>query len=536
MRLNRQRVRLTVLAASLLALGLMPSFAAASASQVAMFQPGTSLVTNPGGTMDEMRSLGVGVVRVILPWASIAPDASSTARPSHFKASDPAQYPASNWSIYDTILREAARVGIRVDLTVSGGSPLWADAGPIPAGARTPLYAWKPRATEYEAFVHAVGVRYSGHYVPAAPMAPLPRVDLWGIWNEPNFGKNLDPQATSGSTVATAAVLYRALVDAGWSGLGSSGHGRDQILIGALAARGTSARPTRKVPEGRPGTFGTTKPLGFIRALYCVDSRYRALRGRAARAIDCSGSTASFRRGHPGLFAASGFADHPYPLTLAPNRPSSNDPDYTEFSQLPRLASVLDRLQRLYGSRRRFPIWVTEYAYITNPPNHSLPFVSPSTAAKYINWAEYLSYKNSRIANTMQFLLEDPNPSVGVPEFGGFASGLEFFGGRHKPSYEAYRMPLFLPVTSARRNHAVEVWGCVRPAHDAQLATHRPQSVTIQFQRGSRGAFTSLRTVRITSPRGYFDVHVTFPASGSVRLQWSGTSTFHSRTERLALR
>ena len=103
MRLNRQRVRLTVLAASLLALGLMPSFAAASASQVAMFQPGTSLVTNPGGTMDEMRSLGVGVVRVILPWASIAPDASSTARPSHFKASDPAQYPASNWSIYDTI-------------------------------------------------------------------------------------------------------------------------------------------------------------------------------------------------------------------------------------------------------------------------------------------------------------------------------------------------------------------------------------------------------------------------------------------------
>ena len=43
----------------------------------------------------------------------------------------------------------------------------------------------------------------------------------------------------------------------------------------------------------------------------------------------------------------------------------------------------------------------------------------------------------------------------------------------------------------------------------------------IQFQRGSRGAFRTLRTVTINSTRGYFDLHMTFPASGSVRLAWT---------------
>ena len=122
----------------------------------------------------------------------------------------------------------------------------------------------------------------------------------------------------------------------------------------------------------------------------------------------------------------------------------------------------------------------------------------------------------------MQYLLYDPNPTKNVPEFGGFASGLIFYGGARKPGYNAYRLPLFLPVTSTRPGRSLEVWGCVRPAHFASLDTGgTPQQVQIQFQRGSRGAFTTLRTVTITSPRGYFDLHLSFPASGTVRLAWS---------------
>ena len=43
----------------------------------------------------------------------------------------------------------------------------------------------------------------------------------------------------------------------------------------------------------------------------------------------------AFRSAHPGLFRASGYADHPYPISLAPNKPSAHDANYTEFSQLP---------------------------------------------------------------------------------------------------------------------------------------------------------------------------------------------------------
>jgi hypothetical protein len=147
--------------------------------------------------------------------------------------------------------------------------------------------------------------------------------------------------------------------------------------------------------------------------------------------------------------------------------------------------------------------------------------VSPATAAYYLNWAEYISWRNPRIASAMQYLLYDPNP-LKAPEFGGFASGLIFYNGSRKPGYDAYRMPLFLPSTTERGGSSLEVWGAVRPTHFASLdAGGTPQQVQIQFQPGSSGAFTTVRTVTITSPRGYFDAHVAFPTSGSVRLAWS---------------
>ncbi|HJS96826.1 MAG TPA: hypothetical protein VJ741_21330, partial [Solirubrobacteraceae bacterium] len=284
-------------------------------------------------------------------------------------------------------------------------------------------------------------------------------------------------------------------------------------------------------PQGLPGYFAATKPLQFVRSLYCVDSNYKQLRGRAAAVVGCPTRAAGsrrFRAAHPALFRATGFATHPYPVNRPPTEANSADPDYTEFSNLPRFAGVLDRLQRLYGSRKHFRIYNNEYGYITNPPNHSLTplnphgqFVSPARAAFYINWAEYLSWRNPRIASTMQYLLYDPNPRE-APEFGGFASGLIFYNGNRKPSYDAYRLPVFLPTTTARSSRqSLEVWGCLRPAHYALLDTGRPQQVQIQYRRGSHGAFTTRRTVTIHDARGYFDLHMAFPASGSVRLAWT---------------
>jgi len=513
-------------AAAVIGLLPLPARAAAATNQIGMFQDDARMLTVPGPTLQTLRELGAGVVRVTLAWNTVAP----AKRPAGFNPVLPASYPAANWSIYDQIVRDAHADGIVVDFSVTGPGPLWAAGGGQPAPGN--YGEWKPSAAAFGQFVEALATRYSGGYDPISDTIAhgnpddLPRVSFWELWNEPNFGEDLAPQAIKGSTVPAAPSAYRSLLDAGWRGLGLTGHGRDTILIGNLDARGSNGPPRRGQPQGLPGNFGQTKPLQFIRSLYCVSSTYQELRGAAAAAVGCpttAGGSRQFRNAHPALFRASGFADHPYPVNLPPTQASSTDPDFTEFSELPRLASTLDRVVRVYGSRTRFPIYNNEYGYITNPPNHSSShFVSPATAATYINWAEYLSWKNSRIASTMQYLLWDPNPTVNVPEFGGFASGLIFYGGARKPGYNAYRLPLFLPVTSTLPGRSLEVWGGVRPARYASLDTHgTAQQVQIQFQQGSSGAFTTLKTVTITNSRGYFDLRLTFPASGTVRLAWS---------------
>jgi hypothetical protein len=129
----------------------------------------------------------------------------------------------------------------------------------------------------------AVATRYSGRYTPPGATSALPRVSFWTIFNEPNFGENLGPQAINGSKVSVAPNMYRKLVNAGWSALHSTGHGHDTILVGGYAARGMQGGRSRRAPEGYPGNFGQTKPLLFIRTLYCVDKNNRLLRGKIAR-------------------------------------------------------------------------------------------------------------------------------------------------------------------------------------------------------------------------------------------------------------
>jgi hypothetical protein len=554
------RALTAVAASAVILVGLCaPAPAFGSTQQVSIIQDSTRLITNPAGTLATFRALGASMVRVIVVWAQVAPDPKNRVAPAGFGAAapaprggasdgaDPADYPAAGWAPYDEIVKDAAADGIAVDFTLSGGAPRWAEGPGIPAAALdNPFWGWRPSAADFGQFVRAVGTRYSGTYIPPGQTAPLPRVSFWAIWNEPNFGEDLGPQAVDGSTVPASAEMYRALVGQAWNALQATGHGADTILIGETAPRGTSGPATPSHPQGLPGDFGQTRPLAFLRTLYCVNSSYRELRGPAARAVGCPATAAAsrgFRAANPGLFDATGFADHPYPEDQPPTIDSSRNADIASFPRLPDLERELDRLQRVYGSSRRFQIYNTEYGYITDPPNPATG-VSPATAAYYLNWAEYLSWKQPRVASTMQYLLYDPPPDPGQPEPAGFASGLLFSNGRPKPAYAAYRLPLYLPVTTARRGRALEVWGCVRPARYAILDAGQPQSAQIQFAPGSGGVFAPIQTVTVSNPNScYFDLRVRFPGSGSVRLAYTypaawlglGGSTVYSRTVTIKL-
>jgi hypothetical protein len=477
-----------------------------------IFEPKGPLFADPAGTLDLMRRLGVDRVKVFVPWNTIAPDPSSRVRP-RFDAGSPAAYPASSWMTYDTIVRDATARGIALYIAVGGGAPMWAAGMHPPPGSPYGGADWEPSAVQFGEFVRAVATRYSGHYTPPGASSPLPRVSFWSIWNEPNLGSaDLAPQAIDDSTIETSPAIYRRIVDAAWSALQATGHGSDTILIGELAPYGQTV-------GNSPGNFGEMVPLRFVRALYCVDVALHPLHGAAAAARGCPTTAAGskqFASDNPGLFQATGFAVHPYPSgAVPPNVALVGEPDFVNLASLPNLEHLLDNVMSTYGSSKRFPFYVTEYGYFTNPPYPGGP--TPAVAAADINWAEYIAWLNPRIRSWDQYLLVDPAP--GGPSK--FVTGLEFANGTPKPSFAAYRMPIHLPVTRENGGSSLEVWGCVRPAHYAALDTGLPQRVAIELQARPDGAFEVVKTLTITDPNGYFDTDVRFRSGGVVRLAWS---------------
>jgi hypothetical protein len=494
-----------------------------------IFDPGPQLVTDPAATFGRMRALGADRVRMFVHWNSVAPDPSSSSTPSGFDAADPAEYPATAWAPYDAIIRAAAARRVAIDLTLGGPPPLWASGPGAPQPSQHPQ--WAPSAADYGAFVRAVGTRYSGHYTPPGATRPLPRVDFWAIWNEPNYGPDLAPQAIDDSTVEVSPRIYRGLVGSAYSALHATGHGRDTIVIGELAPRGITV-------GNSPGNFSGMVPLRFMRALYCVDLALQPLQGSAATSRGCPATPAGsrgFAAANPGLFEISGIAVHPYPQgQVAPNVPAANEPDYADLPALPRLEHLLSTVAHVYGTHRELPLYSTEFGYQTNPPEKIDKAVNPAQAAIYLNWSEYISWLDPHILSYDQYLLTDP---AGANSQGGFASGLEFKDGARKVTYDAYRMPIFLPVTSFSADHELQVWGCVRPIRYGSPRTGS-RSVQIQFAAGTSGSFKTVRTVPLNGPGCYFDVGQTFAGTGSVRLAWSypnGPQIF-SRTVKVALR
>ncbi len=520
------RVALLVLVLSAVPAG----HAMASPQQTSIIQDDARLDSDPAGTLARARLLGADVIRVSVHWNWIAPTPNARKAPRHFNAGDPAAYPARRWGLWDTIVLDAQRDGIRVDFDLMGGAPRWAIGPGRPRGNANDN--WEPSAPAYGAFVHAIATRYSGSYVPAGQSTPLPRVDFWTVWNEPDYGPSLAPQGVPGHLrIENSPRMYRNLLDAAWRSFQATGHrtSTDTIAFGELAPRG----------ESYWGVFSGMKPLTFLRALYCVDSGYRPLRGAAARIRGCPATAAAsrrFRAQNQALFAASGVSDHPYMRWYKPNHEVNPDPtnhsptsDYSSLGVIGNLTRALDRLQRVYRSGTRFPIYDTEFGYITSPPKHSpdptssvrVIYLSPALAAGYMNWAEYISWRNPRIRSFEQYLLYDPYRPTRANNWGGFASGLLSWNGVQKATYYAWRLPLYLPVTRARPGHALQVWGCIRPARFGELDTGSPQTAQIQFAPRASGNYTTLRTVTVGAGSCYFDLHMTFPSSGKVRLAYT---------------
>jgi hypothetical protein len=423
----------------------------------------------------EYRALGIDTVRIHARWVAHVAEPLSRRAPiaSPVDRRDP-NSPLYHWGRLDRAVQLVRDAGLEPILTVTGSGPLWGTLDPSQGSPRV-----RPSPVLFAEFATAVARRY-GHLV-----------DEYVIWNEPNHELWLQPQSTCTAPKRCrpyAPHLYRKIVRAADPAIRVADPGA-RIMMGALAPRGTAGRSRN----------ARLRPLAFLRAMGCVDSRYRRV-----RTGDCRGFEPA---------SAYGFAYHPHGVTFTPTQ-TSRHPDEAQMGDLPRLIGALDRITRARGLRSRhssgrFPLWLDEYGYETSPPDRSRG-VSSVRQSTYLQEAGYLTWQHPRVRNLTQYAWKDePMRRDGA----GWQSGLRYQDGRPKGALTTFKHP-FWALRRSRRS--VRLWGQVRPG-----GRH---TVTVE-RRSASGRWNAVTRVG-TDARGFFRRDVTTASGGTYRFRYqSGTSS-----------
>jgi hypothetical protein len=411
-----------------------------------------------------MKELGADRVRITASWSSLTRIPESDVRPEGFDARDPGSYEQARWAGLDTAIRAIRAAGLNALVDIGFWAPHWATNDPPGPRARTDI---DPQA--YADFAAAVALRYSGAFAPPPPApqapppdpsedasligdlikpllpfplpvslpasqasaraaqaasGPLPKVDRFIIWNEPNHQSLLLPQWNADGTTPASPAVYRAMVRAGYEAV-KEVRSSAAVLIGNTSSTG-----------GTRGT-GPVAPLEFLRELACVDAK---LKPRT------TGDCASFTP-----LPGDGWSHHPYSQNERPSRVSKpkTERDDLRLADLPRLADTLNelvRMGRIAPANRN--IYLTEFGYETKGiPGR--PRVDERQQARWLTWAEYLADRVPTVRSFAQFLLRDQPPA---PErvsqsdkrpFGEYSTGLLRVDGSEKIAGKSFLAGLF---------------------------------------------------------------------------------------------
>ncbi len=406
-RLRRRAIG--ALAAALAVLGFAAGPASASHGQVLLFDGGSALTgSDREQTFDQLAGLGVKAVRVMVNWKTAAPERDALVRPSG-DLTDPGRY---TWGGAGAAIDEAHARGWKVVVTLNTPAPRWATEGAVDNITR-------PRPSDLQHFFTAAGRRFGAS------------ATWWAVLNEPNLYQFLLPQYVKGKPAAGG--IYRSLFLAARTGLNAAGLPKAKMLFGETAPRGNNLN---------------VAPLALLRGALCLNKQYK-------------------RVGHCKKLPIDGYAHHPYTTAQGPYFvPPRNKPDDVTLGSLSRLEQALDKAAKAKVVKKHLPIFFTEFG-VQSYPDKSLG-VSLSKQSDYRSIAEYMAWKDPRVAGFSQYLLYDDAPREGVPSYlryGGFESGLIAYAGeKRKPAYNSFRTPLVvLPGSKGKAT----LWGLVRPAAGA---------------------------------------------------------------------
>jgi hypothetical protein len=450
--------RMLAFIAALVSLVAFAGQAQASTTQESMVQDDRMLLNYGSGVqegaLNDLDSLGVTTIHTQIIWKSLAPSPNSTKPPKGKDLADPQTYRYARWADIDRLVRGAQARGIDILITPTAPAPVWGTSCSAKQRKAARIEGiCKPKASLYGKFLAALAKRYSGTYTDPRDVSgfPLPRVDRWSLFNEPNLKSWLYPATTRihRTNVPTGAKLYRALAYAAIGALQKTGHKRDQILLGETGPIG--------------GGVTAVAPLPFYEALFCIDGRGHRLKGGAAKQLGCPKRIKKL--------AITGIAHHTYTRATVGSltaRPTAGNVTTANIPALRRVLRLGARAGAIPGSAAS-RIYLTEFGVSSRPPAARRYGVSLSQQAARINLSEYLAYRLGYVRSFTQIGLEDDNLGAGShPGRLVFQTGLRFIAtrtqlkngvlGNKKPSYNAFRNPLF--VVDHGRN--VTVWGGMR--------------------------------------------------------------------------
>ena len=234
-------------------------------------------------------------------------------------------------------------------------------------------FAWKPNAADYGQFVHRgrQALRRQVH-APGPSPRRCRRCVSGRSSTSPTSARTSARRPSTGHACLSAPMMYRSMVNAGWKALHATGHGHDTILIGEFAARGHQPGadpPARRRAAGqlRPDQAAGVHPHPVLRRA----TNYQPAARGAAQAVGCPTNAAGsrrFRAPEPGAVQRQRRRRPPLSAGQLAISDGRNDPNFAEFPDLGNFARVLDDVNRAYGSHKRYPIYNTEYGYITHPP------------------------------------------------------------------------------------------------------------------------------------------------------------------------
>lgn len=264
-------------------------------------------------------------------------------------------------------------------------------------------------------------------------------VEKWVVWNEPNKVTWLKP--------ASPETYVTRILNPGYGGIKAANPA-------ALVAGGVTA------PRGGKGGLS---PVDFIRRM-----------NRAGARLDA-------------------YAHHPYPVYPG-DTPFSGGCSCKTITM-----ATLERLLKLVG--QAFPsarVWLTEYAYQTNPPD--VFGVSLASHARFLAEAARRVHAAPKVDMLIHYLYRDE------PDLGRWQSGLETVDGRAKPARAAAMLPL---AQVSRRGSRVRLWGQVRPGEGRQRYV---------VQRRLGGRWRVVAPSSLTDARGFFAHTVVAPRGALLRI------------------